>query len=301
MRFEKLTLAHWVLALMIVFIWGTNFVVIKFALVQMPPFLLAFLRFALAFLPAAFFIPFPRVSLRNLATYGLCIGLGQFGLLFFALHRFVSPGMASLVIQSQVFFTIGFIVFLEGEKLSRLQWLALIVALCGLSTVALNNDQETTLLGLLLILLAALSWSLGNMAAKRSKSSNLFHYVVWSSLFSCIPLLLMSLYFEGYELIVQSLVAANSSVWVAVAWQAWANTLFGYAGWAWLLSKYPSAVISPLSLLVPLFGMAASKIFLDENLPFWKLMAAGLILLGLLMNGFATHQKSIQSLQDLKR
>ena len=92
MRFEKLTLAHWVLALMIVFIWGTNFVVIKFALVQMPPFLLAFLRFALAFLPAAFFIPFPRVSLRNLATYGLCIGLGQFGLLFFALHRFVSLG-----------------------------------------------------------------------------------------------------------------------------------------------------------------------------------------------------------------
>ena len=197
------------------------------------------------------------------------------------------------MIQSQVFFTFGFTVFLEGEKLSRLQWLALIVALCGLSTVALNNDQETTLLGLLLILLAALSWSLGNMAAKRSKSSNLFHYVVWSSLFSCIPLLLMSLYFEGYELIVQSLVAAN--------WQAWANTLFGYAGWAWLLSKYPSAVISPLSLLVPLFGMAASKIFLDENLPFWKLMAAGLILLGLLMNGFATHQKSIQSLQDLKR
>ena len=301
MRLEKLSLAHWALALTIVFIWGTNFVVIKFALVQMPPFLLAFLRFALAFLPAAFFIPFPRVPLRNLATYGFCIGLGQFGLLFFALHRFVSPGMASLVIQSQVFFTIGFTVFLDGEKLSRLQWFALIVALCGLSTVALNSDQETTLLGLVLILLAALSWSLGNMTAKRSKSSNLFHYVVWSSLFSCIPLLLMSLYFEGWELMVQSLVAANSNVWIAVAWQAWANTLFGYAGWAWLLSKYPSAVISPLSLLVPLFGMAASKIFLDENLPPWKLVAAGLILLGLLMNGFATHQKSIQSSLDLKK
>ena len=295
---EKLKALHLGLALLIVFIWGTNFAVIKFALIQIPPFLLAFLRFAMAFLPAAFLIPLPKVHFKNLMFYGVCIGLGQFGLLFFAIHRFISPGMASLVIQSQVFFTIFFSVLQNGEKISRLQWTALIISLCGLSVVVLHNDGETTLLGLLLILLAALCWSLGNMTAKISQSSNFFHYVVWSSAFSCVPLFLMSLYFEGWELIKASLSNADFTIWCAIVWQSWGNTLLGYAGWAWLLSKYPSSVISPLALLVPLFGMGASRLFIGEVLPPWKLAAAGLILLGLLVNGYATSRKSIDS--DLK-
>jgi O-acetylserine/cysteine efflux transporter len=269
--------------------------VIKFALMKIPPFLLAFLRFVMAFLPAAFLIPLPKVRFKNLMLYGVCIGLGQFGLLFFAIHRLISPGMASLVIQSQVFFTIFFSVLQNGEKISRLQWTALIISLCGLSVVVLHNDSETTLLGLLLILLAALCWSLGNMTAKISQSTNFFHYVVWSSVFSCIPLLLMSLYFEGWELIKVSLSNADFTVWCAIVWQSWGNTLLGYAGWAWLLSKYPSSVISPLALLVPLFGMGASRLFVGEMLSPWKLAAAGLILLGLLVNGYATSRKSIDS------
>jgi len=289
----KLKPAHFGLAMMIVFIWGTNFAIIKFALLQMPPFLLAFLRFALAFLPAAFLIPFPRVTIKNLLFYGLCIGLGQFGLLFFAIHRFISPGMASLVIQSQAFFTIFFSVLQNGEKISRLQWFAFTLSMSGLSVVVLHNDQETTLLGLLLILLAALCWSMGNMTAKKSQSNNFFHYVVWSSAFSCIPLFLMSLYFEGWDLICSSLLNADLTVWSAVAWQAWGNTLLGYAGWAWLLSKYPSSMISPLAFLVPLFGMGASNLFMAEALPAWKLVAAGLILLGLMVNAYATSRQSI--------
>ncbi len=291
MNTAKLKITHLALALLIVFIWGSNFAVIKFALLQMPPFLMAFLRFTLAFLPAAFFIPPPRVKLQNLALYGLLIGLGQFGLLFFAIHRYISPGMASLVIQTQVFFTIGFTVLLEGEKVSRLQCLALLLALSGLFVVGVYSDHETTLMGLLLILLAALCWSLGNLTAKKSDSTNFFQYVVWSSLFSCFPLMFMSLYFEGWALIAQSLSSANLEVWCAVVWQAWGNTLLGYAGWAWLLSLYPSALISPLALLVPLFGMGASRIFLGEALSNWKLMAVGLIFLGLVINVYASLKK----------
>jgi O-acetylserine/cysteine efflux transporter len=282
---------HFALALLIVFIWGTNFAIIKFALLQMPPFLLAFLRFTLAFLPAAFFIPFPKVAINNLMLYGACIGLGQFGLLFFAIHRYISPGIASLVVQSQVFFTIFFSVIQYQEKISKLQWLALTLALGGLSVVVINNDAETTLWGLFLVILAALCWSLGNLTAKKSQSTNFFHYVVWSSVFSAIPLLLISLYFEGWDLIASSLSAADWRVWSAVLWQSWGNTLLGYAAWAWLLSQYPSSVIAPLALLVPLFGMAASNLWMGELLPEWKLFAAGLILLGLMVNGYASTRK----------
>ena len=47
-------------------------------------------------LPAVFFIPRPTVPWRNLATYGVLIGVGQFGLIYWAMQGHISPGLASL-------------------------------------------------------------------------------------------------------------------------------------------------------------------------------------------------------------
>ena len=77
---------------------------------------------------------------------------------------------------------------------------------------------------------------------------------------------------------------ANFATWLAVAWQAWGNTLFGYGAWAWLLARHPAVTIAPIALLVPLFGMAASALWLGEPLPAWKLSAAGLVMAGLAVN-----------------
>lgn len=67
----------------------------------------------------------------------------------------------------------------------------------------------------------------------------------------------------------------------AVLWQSVGNTMFGYGAWAFLLGRYPAATVTPLALLVPVFGMGASYVFLGEPLPAWKLGAAGLVLCGL--------------------
>lgn len=53
--------SHALPALAVVARWGINFVVIAHALEVLPPHALAVLRIALAFLPAAFFLPRPRV------------------------------------------------------------------------------------------------------------------------------------------------------------------------------------------------------------------------------------------------
>ena len=284
---NQLPLSHLLLALAIVAVWGTNFVVIKLSLEAFPPFLFAALRYTFAFLPLAFFIPRPKVSWGNMCAYGVAIGVGQFGILFFAIDGRISPGLASLVIQTQVFFTIGFAMFFAKERLRLYQAVAVSIAMTGLGTIALHTDASTTFLGLALVVFAGLSWGIGNTVSRRAGSINMLAYVVWASLFSLPPLFLMSWIFEGgWEQMSTSISSAPSGAWAGVFWQSWGNTVFGYAAWAWLLSKHPAAVVAPAPLLVPIFGMGASAYFLSEPLPLWKILAAGLVIAGLVVNLF---------------
>ena len=286
---SRLSPAHALLALAIVAVWGTNFVVIKAALDQLPPLLFATLRFLLAFVPAMLFLPRPRVPLGNLAAYGLLIGVGQFGLLYIAINGRISPGLASLVVQTQVFFTIGLAVWLAGERIRGYQMVAVLVAAAGLAVVGWHTDATTTWSGLLLVLAAAASWACGNILTKRAGAPNMVAYVVWSSAFAVPVLFALSLAIEGWDAVATSLRQATPATWVAVGWQSWANSLFGYAAWNWLLSRYTAATITPLALLIPVFGMGASALWLAEPLPAWKLAAAALVLGGLGINILWPH------------
>ncbi|HEX4634979.1 MAG TPA: EamA family transporter [Rhizomicrobium sp.] len=283
------------LALAIVFVWGTNFVVIRLGLNALPPLFFATLRFVFVFLPAAFFLPRPRiigdngadgkiVAWSNLAIYGVCIGLFQFGLLFIAMKGQISPGLASLVVQMQVFFTIALAMWRTGEKIKPHQLAAFGLALAGMGVIAAHNGQGATIAGVALVLLAALGWAMGNQAGREAGRVNMLAYVVWAAMFSVPPLLLLSLLTEGPAAITQGIRNAGLSTWAAVLWQSAGNTMFGYACWAWLLSRYPAATVAPVSLLVPIFGFASSAILLGEPLPAWKIGATLLILAGLAVN-----------------
>jgi O-acetylserine/cysteine efflux transporter len=275
---------HLLLALAVVAVWGTNFVVIKWALGTLPPLLLGALRFALAFAPAALFVRRPAVAWRTLAAYGVLIGAGQFGLLFIAMRTEITPGLASLVIQTQVFFTVGLAMALAGERVRGFQVMALVLAAAGLGLIVAHTDASNTPLGVSLVLLAALSWAAGNLVAKRAGRVDMLGFMVWSSLFAVPPLLLLSIVLEGAQAIAQGLAAADAGVWAAVLWQSVGNTLFGYGAWAWLLARHPAVTITPMALLVPVFGMGASALWLAEALPPWKLAAAALVLAGLALN-----------------
>lgn len=281
MQNTTLSLRHAILALGVVAVWGTNFVIIRLGLDQFPPFLFAGLRFSLAALPGVFFLPRPAVSWRNLAAYGLLIGAGQFGLLFLAMDGHISPGLASLVVQIQVFFTIFLSMARNGERLRGFQIIACLLALAGIIMIALHVNGRTTPLGLSLVVLAAACWAAGNIVAREGGAVNFLAYVVWASLFSAPPLLALSVMVEGPVAIIHALRQATPWGWAAVVWQSLGNSWFGYASWAFLLARYPSATVSPMALLVPVFGMAASVFWLGEPMPGWKLVAAALVITGL--------------------
>lgn len=274
-------LSHFALALAVMAVWGSNFVVIKTALQHLPPLLLAALRFTFAFFPIAFFLKRPAVSLRNLASYGILIGVGQFGLLFIAMRHDITPGLASLVVQVQVFFTIGFSMRMTGEHVHRFQFVALLLAVAGIGVIATHAEGSATALGLMLVIGAAMSWSGANIVSRAAGQVNMLSYVVWASIFAVPPLFLLSFVFEGWPAMAAGVRNADMMTWAAVLWQSVGNTMFGYAAWGWLLSRHPAATITPMALLVPVFGMGASALLLNEPLPAWKLVAATLVMSGL--------------------
>ena len=283
---ETFGLRAFLLALAVVAVWGTNFVVIRIGLDALPPLLFAALRFTFAVIPLVFFIKRPAVSWRDLALYGLYIGVGQFGLLFIAIDGLIAPGLASLVVQVQVIFTIGLAMRGSGERLVPVQYVALALAVAGMAIILSHTGGTTTPLGVALVVGAALSWSLGNMVSRRIGRVDMLAFVVWSSLFAMPPLFTLAFIFEGGPKITHAIATAGAGVWAVVAWQAIGNTMFGYGAWGWLLARYPAASVSPMALLVPVFGMGAAAWWLHEPLPGWKIAAAALIIGGLAVNLF---------------
>lgn len=275
---------HLLLALAVVAVWGTNFVVIKGALAHLPPLLFATLRYAIAFFPAVLLLPKPPVSWRNLIAYGVLIGVGQFGVLYIAMRSSISPGLASLVIQTQVFFTIVLAMRLARERVQGYQWLSLALGAAGIGVIGAHTGGDATAIGVLMVLFAAFCWACANIVSKQAGQVSMLAYVVWSSAAAVPPLLVLSLIVEGWPAIEAGVRNADAATWAAVLWQSVGNTLFGYAAWGWLLSRHPAASITPMALLVPVFGMAASNWWLSEALPGWKLLAAALILCGLGLN-----------------
>ena len=280
------------LALLVVFFWGSNFVVVRWGLGTLPPLLMAAIRFALVLFPAVFFLKKPDVSWNSLALYGLSVGTGQFGLLYIAMNGFISPGLASVVMQMQVFLTIAVAAFRTGEKPHVHQLLGLLPAIAGLAVILTHNGEDITPVGVVLVLLGATCWATSNqttreaarVAAARGAPLNPLAYVVWASLFAMPGLLIASLLLEGPARDLAAVMTSNWIIWPTLVWQSAANTLFGYAVWAWLLSRYPAGTVAPMSLLVPVFGMGASALVLHEPLPAWKLLACLLIMAGLAVN-----------------
>ena len=281
------------LALAVVAIWGTNFVVIKVGLRELPPTLFATLRFLFCAVPFVAFLKRPPVRWRWLAAYGVLLGPGQFGLLFYAMRADISPGLASLLIQMQVFFTIALSVALFHERMAIATIVGCLVSVAGLALIALHADATVTHAGVMIVLTAALCWAGANVVVKRAAREatakiDMLSFIAWSSVFATPPLVLLSLAFDGGATDLAALRNASLGAWAAVAWQVIGNTLFGFAAWSWLLTRYDAAVVSPWALLIPVFGMASSALLLGEALGPWKLAAGALVFAGIAIHVLAS-------------
>lgn len=281
-------LSHLLLALAVVAIWGTNFVVLARALAELPPFAFATLRFLFSCVPWVLFLPRPAVSWRHLAAFGVALGVGQFGLLFLAMRGQISPGLASVLIQAQVPFTVLLAAFVRREHVPGMQYLALAIACCGVGVIAwaAATDPRAAVspFGVVLVLAAAAAWAVANLVVQSAGRVQVVPFMAWSSGFAVLPLAALSWAFDPPAALLRVWHEASVVAWAAVAWQVVANMLFGYGAWNWLLARHPAATVAPMALLVPVFGLSASALIAGEALPGWKLLATALIVGGVALN-----------------
>jgi O-acetylserine/cysteine efflux transporter len=273
-------------ALAVVTIWGINFVVIKIGLKGLPPLFFTSLRFLFAALPLVFFVRRPAVPWRLLAGYAMFQFAIQFSLLFCGMQFGFPPGLASLVIQLQAFFTIGLAVALLGERPVAMQLIGGLIAFAGMGLVGAFLDAEASLIGFVMVIAAGLSWGMGNIFTKKIGKADPLALVAWGSLLATPPILVMSLLGEGPAAIQA---AIDHLDWVAagaILYQAYPTTVLGFGIWSYLMRSYPTATIAPFTLLVPVAGMISSALVLDEPLQWWKLAAGALVLAGLMLNQF---------------
>jgi O-acetylserine/cysteine efflux transporter len=284
-------------ALLISAVWGFNFVVIKVGVGGIPPLELAALRFLFSALPAVFLVRKPDLPWKALAAYGLFLGVGEFGFLFTAIKLGAPAGLSSIILQSQAFLTALLAGIILKERLKVHNIVGMVVAGLGLLVIAFADSGSgagpisagSLVVPFAMLLIAALGWAAANVTARAMPTTNALGLVVWSSLFSPIPLALLSLIFEGSDRMLAAITGITPLSVGALAYLVILSTLLGYGVWNRLIVKHGAGKIAPFSLLVPIFGVASASLCLGERFSALDALATILILAGLVIHAFGSR------------
>ncbi len=289
-------------ALAVVIIWGLNFIFMKFALRDFTPFQMGAARYVFAVFPLIFFIKRPNMDVKWLLYYGLFQGVGQFGFLFVGLKLGMTAALASVLMQTQVFFTAIFGFVLLKEKPSRSLQIGLLLAAAGLACFAINyiapqviNTSATTLIGLIFCVLGASMWSASNIVVRKAQQSltkdtsfDAVAFLVWSSVVPIVPFIALTLLLDPEPTRWRWLAAPWSS-WLSVAFLGWVATIIAYAMWTQLLKRHPANRVAPFSLGVPVVGITAGMLILGEQITTWQWGGIAFVVTALLMVMFGSR------------
>lgn len=286
------------LALLVVFIWGTTFTVIKLGISGMPSLVLVAGRYLFTFIPAIFFVRKPNVPWKFVVFYGIVSGILQFAAQFYALEVGMPAGIASVTLQSSAFFTPILAVFFLKEQMNPNKIIGLLIAAVGLMFIGFSKAQGVAYIppqGIFLILTSAIFWGLGNIiikfagisAKKTGEPFNSFSFIVWSSLIPPIPLLAISGLIYPKDQIINSIFQIDMVSFASMLYLAFFATLFGYGVWNYLMAKYPAAKVAPFSLLVPISGFFFAFFILHERVTTYQSTGAAIIILGLIIANYS--------------
>jgi O-acetylserine/cysteine efflux transporter len=271
------------LAALVATIWGFNFVVIDWGMHDVPPLLFAAARFTVVVLPAVFLVPRPTAPWTRIAAVGTFMSLGQFGFLYLAMDAGLTPGLAALVLQAQVVFTVVIAAGVLRERPTRAQVVGVLLGTAGLVVVAVGRGGQVTAAALALCLLGALSWGIGNVVSRASGVKGGLSLTVWSAVVVPLPLLALALLIDGPAAVASGLASFSWQAGVSTLYTAVLASLLGYGVFNTLLSRNPSSSVVPWVLLAPVVAMASGWLLLGQQPTGAELLGGVVLITGVLV------------------
>lgn len=290
----RMRTTHKALAVAVAAVWGVNFVVIEVGLGHFPPLLFSALRFLVAAVPAVLFVGRPKVAWKWVIGVGLALGVAKFGLLFIGMDRGMDAGLSSLVLQIQAVFTALFAAVVLRERPGGTRLLGMGIALAGIAVAAADEGASGSSAAFALVIAAAACWGVSNVLTRKASPPDALNFMVWVSVVPVLPLLGLSLVFEGPDAGAAAIRGIDLTGAGVVLYVAWVTTVFGFGAWGWLLRRHPASSVAPFSLLVPVFGMSSAALFLDEPIGPLRWCAAALVVGGVALTSL-TSLRSLTS------
>lgn len=284
---------HILLALTIAVMWGGNFIVTKWCVECISPFTLIILRFVFSTFPLIFFIPRPKnISWGVLIALALTLGVGKFSFVFWSLKMGFAPGIGSLVLQTQVLFTVILSKFFLKTKISQKQAMGMVVAFFGMVAIAHEMGGDTNFLGFLCMLIGAFLWGVANVLFRKCQDANTFSLVIWMGIVPPLPLYGLSVMIDGPQAFFYELSHINTMVIGQLIFIIVGATWIGTTCWAYLFKKYDPGVVAPYGLLIPVVAVLLSWWFFDETHGWSGILGCVLVFLGLVINQWSFKGKS---------
>ncbi len=263
----------------ICFVWGLNIVVTRWVVADMavPPIFFAAVRFlSIGLVLIPFLRPRPG-DLRTLFLIAMCIGAVHFALLFVGLANAEASAAAVTGQLGVPFSTLMSMAFL-GETIGWRRGLGIMLAFAGVLLIAVDPDSFNVSVGLLYIVASAVVGSAGGILMKRMAPISAFQMQAWIGLFSFGPLFAVSALVETGQ--TAAYAAGGVPVWLATAFAVLGVSIFGHGGFYSLIKKYDVSLLSPLTLMTPVWGVILSVIILNEPLTLRLVVGAAISLGG---------------------
>ncbi len=258
-------------------VWGLNLVLTRFVVGDVPPLFYAGVRF---FLVALVLIPFLRKPPKQwgwATLIGLCVGALNFVFLFIAL-KFGTASSVAIAGQLGLPFTTLLSMLFLGERVGWRRGSGMGLAFVGVIVIAYDPATFGLSLGVAFAILAALVGSVGGVAMKRIDPIPMFEMQAWIALVS-IPLpLLLSAMMERDQ--VSSALTMGAPFWGALAFSVFAVSIFGHGMFYQLLKRHDVTLISPLTLMTPVWAVIFGIVLLGERMTAQLTLGAVLALSG---------------------
>lgn len=257
-------LIHLFAALLVAILWGINFVAAKYALAYFPPVFFTCLRFIFV---SAVIVPFvPRLTvgqIRRILPVSALFTL-HFSLMFAGLAYGLDIATSALVGQLGVPTACLLGALFLKDRLGPWRTMGIVISFIGIGIVAGTPNITSNMTAFILALISSTLWGVAQIFVKRTQDLQPMQMLGWVSLGSVPMLMALSLLFEFSQW--PPLGSAPLTAWAGLAYTVIGSTLIAYGLWYYLLSKYTVSQVTPFSLLVPMFGIAAGQIFFAEAL-----------------------------------